>query len=1432
MSSDNADAVEGTITHSSHGRPRRQAAIDAENSEKNRIIQDKLMGNAINKAKYCTAKVIDDLLEDSSSKTVYHKKVKVSPSIVTDLTNSEYSDTSTVSVAKLPHNAFFLPAKARGEMMKHSSLKKGTNVSGNDTTAIKKKELSEEEKLLKGRKVKEEKEQLMAEKFQLELMQKRMNESQSFAKSGRGVNAFFMQQQGKTSYSIARRLSSENNDNDDDESEDVGVTASFVDIVNCPLSNIGSPNIQEYMSQTDELYTRYPLITYRRHGAIDLTTRNNNSSSSSSSSSSSKSGATFEDTFISQVPSTKFDLRAMCDKYMSSQKLPQTVQPFLPNTINNGSNIATWSDHFSPKSKADMIGNVDSLKEISEWLGVWAGKRRAKKRAKKKRTRMSNDFDFEEPDILSNLMIICGPSGSGITSSVFACAKEIGYNIIEINASQTRSGSIIKKSIAEATQSNGLGLLLSDEGNTMSLASSNVKALNLILFDEIDIVFDDDTALYSTIQQLVKTSKCPIILTTQSQTTKPIFKAQNPKCITFSIPESVEVYEKLKLLLSSFNIPPCVNTYMNFLSSLCFGDLRSCFNSLQFLAQSGIELRSTDGICDTKCLSFSEWILDQKYDVAYFDSACDTLLGTEASKVVSSTASSEVLVSTETAGVVVPIIFSSSPKKGSILGGYVIRITGKHFLQRNANSISAGYILDVNVFISGILCESQIESDTSICAKIPALSREGVHVISITVGSLKGVSASSESCGSSGGWLNAYDPRKDVRVFFGNNTGAKSKKPKKSTVGTLPFTVKSTKIERPLVLDLSNSSSIIKSGTTIKKGKLIKKNVSNTCILDDDDMLLNDATGLETSRKRKNVLTDDEESEEVQKLNVDQGIISQLNCEILRIMKSSVEVLLSHRCAEPFALPVDTESIFDYLDKINEPMDLGTIQESLALELYALAEGVVANDLESFVRDVRLIWSNCRLYNGTNADITRYANILSDVFEENLQSSIDILKENIALEIQNTSQSVDSYVRFVNNEIILANSMNIPLIGLFNDSGDDLFDGEIRIIESDDEITEGNIVESLPDPVLPDAFALLLDEAEGRRRKGIRFRLDNASAGVECLYYDDETISAPIFHRFQNNLSRNAGELECVEDMSSMYAQYSDSDLLMSCNSEFFYLVRSECADATSNDRYLYSNCVSDASGLLQHSSTQILKSKVLLKSRDHLYCNLFERLIDVKAAYIQKMDNFSKLSAPSEETIRVEEDNEVINVSKDGSKNKLSRLDTDMDEDEFASTDDYDSDDCLFEFSANNSFNTQVPKCDRNSRWHTSYSFIDSPYIRFTMRKSAYIRFVTSILTNFETGAFDNNNLSKAVCRELALDYIPFVGLILHADAARFKFDEPSSVGGRSQTRLKSRKGREKYVHLRELFAGMSEQDLDKLVDFSFVECAREIGDTASMLW
>lgn len=84
--------------------------------------------------------------------------------------------------------------------------------------------------------------------------------------------------------------------------------------------------------------------------------------------------------------------------------------------------------------------------------------------------------------------------------------------------------------------------------------------------------------------------------------------------------------------------------------------------------------------------------------------------------------------------------------------------------------------------------------------------------------------------------------------------------------------------------------------------------------------------------------------------------------EQLKVLQA-VKDLLKEECTEPFAEPVDPndEGCATYYDRIKEPMDLGTI--SRRLEEASPGRAYYLNTLQ-VMRDLELVWSNCREFNG------------------------------------------------------------------------------------------------------------------------------------------------------------------------------------------------------------------------------------------------------------------------------------------------------------------------------------------------------------------------------------------------------------------------------------------------------------------------------------
>lgn len=108
-----------------------------------------------------------------------------------------------------------------------------------------------------------------------------------------------------------------------------------------------------------------------------------------------------------------------------------------------------------------------------------------------------------------------------------------------------------------------------------------------------------------------------------------------------------------------------------------------------------------------------------------------------------------------------------------------------------------------------------------------------------------------------------------------------------------------------------------------------------------------------------------------------------------------------HPLAAPFAAPVDTTVIYDYLDTINQPMDLQTIKSRLISGFYYdlpknIGDEMSKNEKESmkgsshekFAHDMRLIFDNAVQYNGEDSELGRSAQVLGDLFEQDYRDMV------------------------------------------------------------------------------------------------------------------------------------------------------------------------------------------------------------------------------------------------------------------------------------------------------------------------------------------------------------------------------------------------------------------------------------------------------------
>lgn len=208
-----------------------------------------------------------------------------------------------------------------------------------------------------------------------------------------------------------------------------------------------------------------------------------------------------------------------------------------------------------------------------------------------------------------NAVIISGPSGCGKTAMVYGVAKELSYEVFEINSSSRRSGKEILERVGDMTRnhlvrcSENLGPSMPQDEDLQRISDALVADLksgrqgimnsffkpkksgnsaeksiktkttqnkhstadapksskappkqqkqSLILLEEVDVLFEEDKHFWSTVMNLVSQSKRPVIMTCNDEALLPLQDLELHAIIRLSPPPSDIAIDYLLLIAAA-----------------------------------------------------------------------------------------------------------------------------------------------------------------------------------------------------------------------------------------------------------------------------------------------------------------------------------------------------------------------------------------------------------------------------------------------------------------------------------------------------------------------------------------------------------------------------------------------------------------------------------------------------------------------------------------------------------------------------------------------------------------------------------------------------------------------------------------------------------------------------------------------------------------
>lgn len=184
------------------------------------------------------------------------------------------------------------------------------------------------------------------------------------------------------------------------------------------------------------------------------------------------------------------EIHKLLDDAAKDTQVPELAAPKSPvqqSIERNGGNSKQkkaesmmWTEKYRARKFTDLIGDERTHRAVLRWLKAWEpivypglARSRTKKHVQ----------EHDEERAHRKVLLLSGPPGLGKTTLAHVCAKQAGYEVLEINASDDRSRDVVKGRIRDALGTENV------KGANVELGENKVRRAAkpvCVVVDEVD----------------------------------------------------------------------------------------------------------------------------------------------------------------------------------------------------------------------------------------------------------------------------------------------------------------------------------------------------------------------------------------------------------------------------------------------------------------------------------------------------------------------------------------------------------------------------------------------------------------------------------------------------------------------------------------------------------------------------------------------------------------------------------------------------------------------------------------------------------------------------------------------------------------------------------------------------------------------------------